>query len=188
MSDENAIGAIVADGWYAGYVGYGVLVGYGPNRSGRCFYGKTPAFMAQLMIEYEDGRRKTIVTDTSWTVTGDGPVREADIQGGETYDVRVRLVEGRRQYANDVLDVPVRSRSGKFVPLRNLVDVEESTGPVQIDRQDRSRQVTVMANLRDELPLGEALERVREIETALDLGGQPGLPPGVASAFTGAGS
>ncbi|MHC4704963.1 MAG: alpha-L-rhamnosidase N-terminal domain-containing protein, partial [Planctomycetota bacterium] len=88
---ENAIGAIVADGWYAGYVGYGVLVGYGPYRSGRCFYGKTPAFMAQLEIEYENGRRETVVTDTTWTVTGDGPIREADIQGGETYDARKEM-------------------------------------------------------------------------------------------------
>jgi alpha-L-rhamnosidase len=91
VSNDNAIGAIVADGWYAGYVGYGVLVGYGPYKSGRSFYGKTPAFMAQLEIEYEDGKRRTIVTDASWTVTGDGPIREADIQGGETYDARKEM-------------------------------------------------------------------------------------------------
>ena len=89
--DHNAIGAIVADGWYAGYVGYGVLVGYGPYKSGRCFYGKTPAIMAQLELEYENGKHETIVTDTSWTVTGDGPLREADIQGGETYDARKEM-------------------------------------------------------------------------------------------------
>ncbi len=87
----NALGAVVADGWYAGYVGYGVLVGYGPYKSGRCFYGKTPAFMAQLELEYEDGRRQTVVTDTSWTVTDKGPYREADIQGGETYDARKEM-------------------------------------------------------------------------------------------------
>ena len=39
----NCVGAIVADGWYAGYVGYGLLVGYGPNKCGRAIYGKTPA-------------------------------------------------------------------------------------------------------------------------------------------------
>jgi len=88
---DNAIGAIVAEGWYCGYVGYGVLVGYGPFRSGRCFYGKTPAFMAQLEIEYVDGTRQTVVTDAAWTVTGDGPIREADIQGGETYDARKEM-------------------------------------------------------------------------------------------------
>jgi alpha-L-rhamnosidase len=88
---RNAMGAIVADGWYAGYVGYGVLVGYGPYKAGRNFYGKTPAFMAQLELEYGDGRHETIVTDTTWTVTDKGPLREADIQGGETYDARQEM-------------------------------------------------------------------------------------------------
>ncbi len=88
---NNAVGAVVADGWYAGYVGYGVLVGYGPYRSGRCFYGKTPAIMMQLEVEYEDSTHQTIVTDTSWSVTNDGPLREADIQGGETYDARKEM-------------------------------------------------------------------------------------------------
>jgi len=44
----NALGAVVAEGWYSGYVGYGLLVGYGPNKVGRYFDGKTPAFLAQL--------------------------------------------------------------------------------------------------------------------------------------------
>ena len=42
--------AILADGWYAGYVGYGLLVGYGPNKVGRYFYGKTPALAVQLAV------------------------------------------------------------------------------------------------------------------------------------------
>jgi alpha-L-rhamnosidase len=87
----NAIGAVVAEGWYSGYVGYGLLVGQGPNRAGRYFYGKTPAFAAQLEIEYTDGTRETVVTDATWRVTGHGPTREADIIMGETYDARAEL-------------------------------------------------------------------------------------------------
>ena len=83
---QNALGAIVADGWYAGYVGYGLLVGYGPEKSGRYFYGKTPALFVQLEIEYLDGARETIVTDSSWQVSGDGPFREADLIMGESFD------------------------------------------------------------------------------------------------------
>ena len=82
----NCAGAIVADGWYAGYVGYGLLVGYGPEKTGRNIYGKTPALLAQLDIEYTDGSHDVIGTDASWQVTGDGPVREADLIMGETYD------------------------------------------------------------------------------------------------------
>ncbi|MDO4558546.1 MAG: family 78 glycoside hydrolase catalytic domain, partial [Planctomycetia bacterium] len=85
----NAIGAVVVDGWYSGYVGYGLLCGYGPNRTGRYFYGKTPAMIAQLIVEYEDGSKETIVSDTSWKVSDDGPVREADIIMGEAYDARM---------------------------------------------------------------------------------------------------
>jgi len=84
----NTVGAIVADGWYSGYVGYGLLVGYGPHKVGRYFYGKTPALALQLEIEYADGSRKVISTDPSWKVTEDGPFREADLLMGESFDAR----------------------------------------------------------------------------------------------------
>ncbi|HZQ47034.1 MAG TPA: family 78 glycoside hydrolase catalytic domain, partial [Verrucomicrobiae bacterium] len=87
----NAIGAIVADGWYSGYVGYGLLVGYGPNKAGRNFYGKTPALLVQLEIEYTDGSREVIGTDSTWKVTDHGPICEADLIMGESYDARAEL-------------------------------------------------------------------------------------------------
>lgn len=87
----NAMGAIVADGWYAGYVGYGLLCGYGPNRLGRYLYGKTPAILVQLEIEYADGSRETLGTDATWLVTDRGPIREADILMGEAYDARAEI-------------------------------------------------------------------------------------------------
>jgi alpha-L-rhamnosidase len=85
---QHCLGATVADGWYAGYVGYGLLVGYGPHQTGRSIYGKTPAILCQLDVEYVDGTRESIVTDTSWRVTDSGPIREADLLMGETYDAR----------------------------------------------------------------------------------------------------
>jgi alpha-L-rhamnosidase len=87
----NALGAMVADGWYAGYLGYALLVGYGPNQSGRNIYGKTPALLGQLEVEYADGTRETIVTDPSWQTTDDGPIREADFLMGESFDARRRF-------------------------------------------------------------------------------------------------
>ncbi|MCC6232965.1 MAG: family 78 glycoside hydrolase catalytic domain [Verrucomicrobiales bacterium] len=84
----NCLGAIVADGWYAGYVGYGLLVGYGPYQTGRSIYGQTPAWMAQLQLDYADGTREWVATDGSWQVSGDGPLREADLIMGEAFDAR----------------------------------------------------------------------------------------------------
>ena len=87
----NALGFVLADGWYAGYVGYGLLVGYGPEKSGRNFYGKTPALRAQLEIDYTDGTRDVIASGPDWRVTSEGPIREADLIMGETYDARREL-------------------------------------------------------------------------------------------------
>lgn len=87
----NVLGAVVAEGWYSGYVGYGLLVGYGPNKVGRSFYGKTPALRAQLEIDYTDGTHETVATDATWRVTDRGPTREADLLMGEAYDARAEL-------------------------------------------------------------------------------------------------
>lgn len=82
---ENAIGAVIADGWYAGYVGYALLVRLDKVRE---FYGVNPAFMGQIEIEYEDGTTETIASDLSWK-SSEGPIREADILMGEVYDARL---------------------------------------------------------------------------------------------------
>ncbi len=84
----NALGAWLGDGWYSGYIGFGLLSGIGTEKFGRYTYGKTPALMAQMEIEYTDGSREIIPTDKSWKVTGDGPVREGDFLMGEFYDAR----------------------------------------------------------------------------------------------------
>ena len=89
-ADKNAIGAIVADGWYAGYVGYGKLVGYGPYKTGRNIYGKTPALMVETHVFYDDGSQEIIGTDTTWK-TSTGPELEADFLMGETYDARKEI-------------------------------------------------------------------------------------------------
>jgi alpha-L-rhamnosidase len=88
---ENAVGAWVADGWYSGYVGFGLLTGIGTEHIGRYTYGKTPSIMAQLEIEYADGTREIVTTDKSWKVTGKGPIQEADLLMGESYDARREL-------------------------------------------------------------------------------------------------
>ena len=88
---DNALGAWVADGWYSGYVGFGLLTGIGTEHIGRYTYGKTPSIMAQLELEYADGTRELVTTDKSWKVTGAGPIQEADLLMGERYDARQEI-------------------------------------------------------------------------------------------------
>ena len=80
-SGANAIGAILADGWYAGYIGWGHQ---------HHLDGDQLSLFAQLEVEYADGSRETIVSDPSWK-TSFGPVLRGDFYNGETYDARCEL-------------------------------------------------------------------------------------------------
>jgi len=99
-------------------------------------------------------------------------------QDGETYDVRVRLAEQDRDLPAEIEALPVKTKYGDVIDLRNVARVRETTGPVQIDRENRSRQITLMANLEGKA-LGTAMNEILAVESEL------GLPPGVTSKFTG---
>lgn len=77
---ENAIGAILADGWYAGTIGW----------RHRGVYGDIPAIKIYLDIEFENGTNIQIVTDQSWK-SSYGPIQYADIYMGEKYDARLEM-------------------------------------------------------------------------------------------------
>jgi HAE1 family hydrophobic/amphiphilic exporter-1 len=68
-------------------------------------------------------------------------------QNGERYDVRVQIRPEDREDLAALELVRVRSSTGALVPLRNLVIPSIGSGPVQIDRENRSRVVTVSGNL-----------------------------------------
>ena len=87
---ENCLGAILADGWYAGYVGSGKRKKFGPFGTGRNIYGKTPALLVQLHLEFADGTESIITSDPTWKVTT-GPEFEADLLMGEGYDATKEL-------------------------------------------------------------------------------------------------
>ena len=78
---DNALGAILADGWFSGYVGYGRK---------RDLYGKAPRLRAQLHVEFADGTSTDVGTGPDWRATT-GAILEADFLKGETYDARREL-------------------------------------------------------------------------------------------------
>ncbi|HVP12760.1 MAG TPA: efflux RND transporter permease subunit [Phycisphaerae bacterium] len=101
---------------------------------------------------------------------------------GDRYDVSVRLEEPYRNRPEDIERLTVRSNTGKLVNLRNVAWVKQEAGPVQINRYNRTRQITVLANLdRDRKVLGEAVDELKQVITDM------GLPPGYTFAFVGLG-
>ncbi|MSZ18890.1 MAG: alpha-L-rhamnosidase, partial [Actinobacteria bacterium] len=78
---NNAIGAILSDGWWRGQ--HGVIReidAYGPNIS----------FLAELMIELADGQQISICTHGEWCSTP-SHILAADLIAGETHDLRRRV-------------------------------------------------------------------------------------------------
>ena len=75
----NVIGAVIADGWYSGFVGFDA------KRAG-AHYGTAPELLAQLSIRFEDGTEQWVVTDSSWTGQF-GMIRHADLLMGEYHNL-----------------------------------------------------------------------------------------------------
>jgi alpha-L-rhamnosidase len=76
---ENVLGAVIADGWYAGFVGFNA------KRAG-AHYGPAPELLAQLVLYFADGSREVIGTDASWRGQF-AAVRHADLLMGERHDL-----------------------------------------------------------------------------------------------------
>ncbi len=78
---ENELMVTLGDGWYRGSVGIDGL---------RNYYGSDLALLCQL----EAGGRCVVCSDENWEASQQGPVRENDLQMGETYDARMEDVTG----------------------------------------------------------------------------------------------
>jgi HAE1 family hydrophobic/amphiphilic exporter-1 len=98
---------------------------------------------------------------------------------GERYDVRVQLEPGQRDELAELGLVQLRARDGSLVDFANVAQLAVGSGPVQIDRENRSRKVDLFANTRAGVALGTATERVDAIAAEV------GLPEGYAGHHRG---
>lgn len=72
----------------------GVALGNGrfcPERIPNMHWFGYPRMLARLEIVYSDGSRQTVVSDDSWKITTDGPIRANSEFFGETYDARMEM-------------------------------------------------------------------------------------------------
>ena len=75
---NNAIGAMMAEGWWSG------LLSFGSNWN---HFGDRQSLLAKLVITYSDGSKKIITTnDETWKFFNDGPIVYSSLDFGEIYD------------------------------------------------------------------------------------------------------
>lgn len=102
-------------------------------------------------------------------------------EGGDEYDVRVRLRGLDRSSVTGISSVLVGTRAGVPVELRDVVEVYQATGYTNLDRKNKQRMVAVTANLAG-IVLGDAQKRITAairdewgLEKAAKLRGLAGL-------------
>jgi len=72
----------------------------------------------------------------------------------------------------------IRSRSGQLIPLNAVAEVHRTAGPMMINHLGQFPSVTLSFNLKPGVPLGDAVERVKELA-------RQALPAGVNYSFQG---
>lgn len=97
LAGDNTLGALLADGWYAGRLGWS---------NQRAHYGADTALLASLRLVHTDGSVQWIGTDPTWRGSS-GPIISADLYDGETCDARLPFGK----------DKPVRVLTFPSIPL-----------------------------------------------------------------------
>lgn len=100
-------------------------------------------------------------------------------EGGDEYDVEVRLRPTDREKIEDLSDVCVTAHASRPVSLANIATTEQGVGPTKIERKDQQRYIAVSGEVtgRD---LGSV---VQDVERAL---AKIPPPPGFSYRFAGA--
>ncbi len=133
---DNALGIIVAEGWYRGRLGF---------RGGRrAVYGADIGPIAQLELRYDDGSIDTVATDRQWRATLDERLA-ASLYDGEVADARLAVAGWTTPGFDDATWVAVDELASvaatMIAPTGPPVRRIETLRPIAVDRSPRGTWV-----------------------------------------------
>jgi HAE1 family hydrophobic/amphiphilic exporter-1 len=99
-------------------------------------------------------------------------------EAGDDFDIELRLKTDQRRSLLQIGETPLMTLTGQIVKLRNVATIEETFGPVEIDRKNRVRVTRVQAGVQGRV-LGDVVHDIRAQMASLD------LPPGVSIEWGG---
>nr|WP_239063480.1 family 78 glycoside hydrolase catalytic domain [Bacteroides sp. 51] len=107
-----------------------------------------PKLRMNLIVEYTDGTQETIVSDTDWKLTADGPIRSNNEYDGEDYDARKELTGWSEVGYNDSLwqnadraALPQGTLRAQMMPGMRVV---ETIKPVTINKLNNNKYILDM--------------------------------------------
>lgn len=116
LQGKNAMGAILAEGWWSGGSTYS-----GENWN---FFGDRQSIMAKLVIKYADNKEEVIVTNPeTWMYFNDGPIVYGSLFQGEIYDSsKEEAIEGwsTASYKSD------KWKQAQEVALKGTISLDET--------------------------------------------------------------
>ena len=89
-------------------------------------------------------------------------------EGDQVRRVIVQLEGDGRRDLNDLLSLQVRNRSGRLIPLGQLVQVDESTGPSTINHTRLVRSISILAQPAAGVSTGQAMAKLEEVQRQQD--------------------
>ena len=110
LQTENAIGVTLGNGRF-----YTMRQNYKPYKIPTFGY---PKLRLNLIVEYADGSKETIATNTSWKLTTEGPIRSNNEYDGEEYDARKEMDGWNKIGYDDASWLPVQRVSVPTGTLR----------------------------------------------------------------------
>lgn len=130
--EEAAVGIVLGNGRF-----YTMCQNYKTYKIHNFGY---PKLRMNLVVEYADGSKETIVSDESWKVTGKGPIRSNNEYDGEEYDANYELGDWTTCGYDDSawaaawrVGIPTGTPRAMMMPAMQVVD---SMKPVCISRKD----------------------------------------------------
>ncbi len=103
------------------------------------------------------------------TLVGGDPQVTTYREGDDRYDVQLRVQKQFRDSARSLERLYVPSAMLGNVPVSNVVTVEEGTGPTQIDRVNRQRQIMLTANFAEGQSLSNVIGILDRTTAALNM-------------------
>jgi len=89
-------------------------------------------------------------------------------EGGDEYNIRVRLQEDQRDTFTDIKELALASPLGFSLPLRDSAKFEYTSGPMYIRRENSKRVVLIEANKTDR-PLSDTTRDIKKVIAGLSL-------------------
>jgi alpha-L-rhamnosidase len=129
-SGQNAIAAILGDGWFESSLTWSSVHLYPPP----------DRLAAQLEIDYSDGSHETVLTDESWKAAS-SPIIHSEIYAGEVYDARLEQADWMKTGFDDG-----RWSSAVVAATPSILLSTQKTAPVHISEHVQPKTVTPLAN------------------------------------------